>query len=229
MKLNSKYFDSIRVKPEDDRREKEAAEKMCDWPGCDKKAKYPAPKGRGRDGEYLQFCLKHVRQYNKSYNYFNGMSDNQVEEFQDEARHGHRPTWSMGGNSWAHGKQASDNQENIENAADISSLGNQARMAGKGAAHAKLNIDDPFELFEEATQSKNKDKQKNKRPVRKLERKSLQALNLSDEASPEDIKTRFKALAKRHHPDLNGGDKNSEDRLREIIQAYNYLKQAGLC
>jgi DnaJ-class molecular chaperone len=42
------------------------------------------------------------------------------------------------------------------------------------------------------------------------------------------IKSRFKEQVKLHHPDLNGGDKRSEDKLREIIQAYNYLKQAGL-
>ena len=43
----------------------------------------------------------------------------------------------------------------------------------------------------------------------------------------EDIKAKFKELVKLHHPDANGGDKQSEDKLREIIQAYNYLKQAG--
>ena len=30
-------------------------------------------------------------------------------------------------------------------------------------------------------------------------------------------------------PDANGGDRASEDKLREIIEAYNYLKSAGLC
>jgi DnaJ-class molecular chaperone len=35
---------------------------------------------------------------------------------------------------------------------------------------------------------------------------------------------RFKTLLKRHHPDANGGDRSTEDKLREIIQAYNYLK-----
>jgi DnaJ-class molecular chaperone len=34
---------------------------------------------------------------------------------------------------------------------------------------------------------------------------------------------------KRHHPDANGGDRSFEDRLREIIVAYNYLKSAGHC
>jgi DnaJ-class molecular chaperone len=53
-------------------------------------------------------------------------------------------------------------------------------------------------------------------------------MGLTNTASREDIKTRFKELVKRHHPDSNGGDRAAEDKLREIIQAYNYLKQAGL-
>jgi len=38
---------------------------------------------------------------------------------------------------------------------------------------------------------------------------------------------RFKELVKRHHPDANGGDRSTEDRLVEVIQAYNYLKSVG--
>ena len=64
--------------------------------------------------------------------------------------------------------------------------------------------------------------------MRPLERKSLEALNLTAAATKAEIKTRFKELVKLHHPDANGGDNRSEDKLREIIQAYNYLKQAGL-
>ena len=67
-----------------------------------------------------------------------------------------------------------------------------------------------------------------RRALRPLELKSLESLNLSAGAAREEIKARFKQLVKRHHPDANGGDKRSEDKLREIIQAYNYLKQAGL-
>jgi len=44
-----------------------------------------------------------------------------------------------------------------------------------------------------------------------------------------DIKARFKELVKRHHPDANGGERTSEDKLREIIEAYNYLKKTGFC
>ena len=60
-----------------------------------------------------------------------------------------------------------------------------------------------------------------------VERKALDALGLDAGASVEDVKTCFKALVKRHHPDANGGDRSSEDKLREIIQAYKYLKSIG--
>jgi len=42
------------------------------------------------------------------------------------------------------------------------------------------------------------------------------------------VKARFKILVKRFHPDMNGGDRSYEDKLREIINAYNTLKSSGL-
>ncbi len=65
------------------------------------------------------------------------------------------------------------------------------------------------------------------RVIRNAERKALDALGLEGVATTAEIKVRFKELVKRHHPDANGGDRSSEDRLREIIQAYNYLKSVG--
>ena len=67
------------------------------------------------------------------------------------------------------------------------------------------------------------------RKILNAQRRALDALGLEADAKRADIKTRFKVLVKRHHPDANGGDRGSEDRLRDIIQAYNYLKSAGLC
>ena len=48
--------------------------------------------------------------------------------------------------------------------------------------------------------------------------------NSTANATEATIKARYKELVKRHHPDANGGDRSSEDKLREIIQAYNYLR-----
>jgi len=54
--------------------------------------------------------------------------------------------------------------------------------------------------------------------------KALMTLGLDGGATPTKIKARYKDLVKRHHPDANGGDRSSEEKLREIIQAYNYLR-----
>src|SRR6516165_9561047 len=100
MKFDSPIFDRIRVKPSEDRRLR-ADCPVCDWPGCAAAASHRAPKGRMHEGQYWRFCLDHVRQYNQSYNFFAGMSDDAVAKYQKEALTGHRPTWKMGvGRGW---------------------------------------------------------------------------------------------------------------------------------
>ena len=205
MKLDSKYFDCIRVKPDEDRRSHDE-HPSCDWSGCTRAAQHPAPRGRDREGQYFNFCLDHVRQYNKSYNYFNGMSDEDVARYQKASVTGHRPTWSMGKGERAAGTEG----------------------APRGFMHG-FSVDDMFGFFGRATAGEKPREYTSARPVRKVERKCLIALDLDETATRIQIKARFKALVKRHHPDSNGGNRASEDKLREVIQAYNYLKQAGLC
>jgi DnaJ-domain-containing protein 1 len=67
------------------------------------------------------------------------------------------------------------------------------------------------------------------RKLGRLDTKALHDLALDVNASAQEIKTKYKLLVKQNHPDANGGDRSSEDRLRQIIQAYKHLKQAGLC
>src|SRR6185437_9419348 len=95
MKFDSPIFDSVRVKPDQDRRLR-ATCPMCNWPGCEEAAPHRAPKGRLREGEYWRFCLEHVREYNSTYNFFAGMSDDAVAKYQKDDITGHRPTWKMG-------------------------------------------------------------------------------------------------------------------------------------
>jgi curved DNA-binding protein CbpA len=207
MKFSSPLFDLIRVKPGEDRRVR-ADSSCCDWPECQESATHRAPKGRLREGEYWRFCLQHVREYNQSYNFFAGMSDDAVSRYQKEAITGHRPTWRMGVN----GRNANG--------------GGGFDSDGRGAS-------DPFGVFRELGMGPGRPEGERAAPerrmVRNAERKALDALGLETDASANDIKAKFKVLVKRHHPDANGGDRSCEDRLREIIQAYNYLKSVGYC
>jgi hypothetical protein len=206
MKLDSKFFDRLRVKPDQSRLLRESCP-TCEWRGCKEPGLYPAPKGRGLEGQYHRFCLDHVREYNKSYNYFAGLPDEDVIKHQKDDTIGHRPTWSLGVNSWARNRRP----------------GNGARPGG--FAHS-FTTDDKFGLFAERATVKPKNEPE--RPLKRLEKKCLRQLNLEDSATKSDIKARFKELVKRLHPDHNQGNRASEDKLREVIQAYNYLRQAGL-
>jgi hypothetical protein len=207
MKYDSPLFDRIRVKPGEDRRGR-ADCRSCDWPGCGQHATHRAPKGRLRQGEYWGFCLAHVREYNQSYNFFAGMSDEAIARYQKEAITGHRPTWKIGVNGRPR-------------------PGAETIGCGFGGAA------DPFGMFEElglGTRFRaDGDRLGEGRVVRNAERKALDTLGLEGHATATDIKARFKLLVKRHHPDANGGDRSCEDRLREVIQAYNYLKSIGYC
>jgi hypothetical protein len=107
MKTSSKYFDSIRINPggkKKKKRRKRSRRRQCQWAGCDKPGGHKAPAGRDREGQYFNFCMDHVREYNKNYNYFSGLSDSEVSKFQKDSLTGNRPTWKMGtANARKHG------------------------------------------------------------------------------------------------------------------------------
>ena len=207
MKYDSPLFDRIRVKPDQDRRLR-AELPGCQWPGCTASATHRAPKGRLQATEYWQFCLDHVREYNNSYNFFAGMSDDAIAKYQKEALTGHRPTWKMG-----------------------SIGGKRGRKAAKGFRAGDWETDDPFSLFGEwgTRRTGHARTAPEGRKIFNAQRRALDVLGLEADAKRADIKSKFKTLVKRHHHDANGGDRGSEARLREIIQAYNYLKSAGFC
>ena len=188
MDLNSPLFDRIRTRRDPKPTQTTSSGPRCQHPGCHASGEFRAPMGRLREGQYFSFCLDHVREYNATYNYFNGMSDEAVLSYQKDALTGHRPTWKMGAN--------------------------RQDEAGLGT-HESSRARDTHRTASNAA-----------RPPRHgvVARKALQVLGLDDEARAPDIKARYKELVKRLHPDANGGDRSNEDRLREIINAYNTLR-----
>jgi DnaJ-class molecular chaperone len=109
---------------------------------------------------------------------------------------------------------------------------NAGRRSGtaKQDGDSPFGWDDTFQLFGgQAGASAHAGQGPEGRPVRNAERKALHTLGLEGCPSSAEIKKRFKQLVKRHHPDANGGDRSTEERLKDVIQAYNYLKAAGFC
>jgi curved DNA-binding protein CbpA len=205
MDLNSKLFDSIRTRPKRGEELKPQAVVPCQWAGCDKPATHKAPAGRMREGEFFNFCVDHVRHYNKSFNYFSGLNDTEIAKFQKEAITGHRPTWKAGVNAAS--------KEGVE------------ASTRWGRANPRAKMRDPFGLFNDGKPNPTPQQRK----LKQLEGKAFETLGLAGNAGSEAIKARYKELVKQHHPDANGGDRSSEDRLAEVIQAYKLLRQAGFC
>ena len=198
MNLNSRLFDGIRVKSS--RKAAAKAEKVesppCAHPGCKAPGDHRAPMGRDREGQFFCFCIDHVREYNATYNYFDGMSDNDVAQYQKEALVGHRPTWEMG-------VKRGVREDGIDPNGDPLGLFRQRFHRGVPPSAQPPR-------YSAATM------------------KALNELELDDSATMTIVKVRYKELVKRHHPDANGGDRSCEEKLREIIRAYNYLKTVKL-
>jgi hypothetical protein len=165
----------------------------CERPDCDKEGEHRAPKSRSALTEYFWFCLEHVREYNATWDFFDGMDESEIEQFRDRDVTWHRPTWRLGSNK-------------------------AATPVGKG-------FQDDFGLFGDHNRSGPRIETEERQPRWRFapDRKALAVLNLSVYCTVEEIKIRYKELVKRFHPDANGGSREAEDRLKDIIQAYSFL------
>jgi hypothetical protein len=165
----------------------------CDWPTCACAGEYRAPKGRDRLREFYFFCLEHVRAYNRAWDFFADMNQAEIESYLREDITWHRPSWPLG--------------------------------AGPHPPREGWRWQDPYDLFlNGGLNGAQGASEWDRRGTRmgKTER-MLAELDLNADATREEIKARYKQLVKRHHPDLNDGDKRSGERLKLIIEAYRYL------
>ncbi|PWC43601.1 J domain-containing protein [Azospirillum sp. TSO22-1] len=171
------------------------ATRACDHPGCAGGGEYRAPKARDRLNEYFWFCLDHVREYNKAWDYYAGMNADQIESEVRRDTTWQRPTWPLG--FWAV-------QEKFLRDRVVRGFG--------------------FEFGREPGQGKAEEQAQRRQAARTPEEEALAVLDLAPPVDFARIKARYRELAKLHHPDANGGDRAAEERLKDINQAYNTLK-----
>ena len=189
----------IRIKP--DAATRVSSPRPCAKKGCTGEGAFRVPRSRERLNEHLWFCLAHAREHNETWDYFQGMSPSDIEAFAIDAVTGHRPTWPLG-------KRA-------------------AHLHGQQDARS---FRDAHRLFSDAAEQEGRNGEipRSSRPLTALQVRALDVLNLEADASLHRIKARYKELVKRFHPDANGGDRGSEERLKRVIQAYGVLRASGL-
>jgi len=71
-------------------------ENICDWENCKEKGKFKAPIEKDNSKNYRWLCQEHIKLFNKNWNYFEGMSQNEIETFLKSDITWHRPTQKFG-------------------------------------------------------------------------------------------------------------------------------------
>jgi curved DNA-binding protein CbpA len=202
MTLDSKIFVGLRSTRKKAAPHSEPTGPKCQWDGCDKSGTHRAPVGRDGEGLYLLFCLEHVKEYNRGYNFATDQSDADIARYQREATTGSRQTWGSG---------VSQSKEipiqSTERSGSAKAVNARKTAAQRKAQKADLQV----------------------RKLKVLEAKAFETLGLSPDATPQEIKSRYKEKLKMHHPDANQGNRTSEDDLRASIDAHKILKLNGFC
>lgn len=194
-----KKFTDIRIKPPADDTSRDRAKKtrVCEKDGCDLEGTHPAPKRNGKGRHH--FCKKHVAEYNRSFNFFDGMTDSEAAAFARAERTGHKRTWKFGAGpmSGKHRGQAYDPK--------------------KWQGRQFFDVDDT-NAAEGSLGSRRT----------KMQLKALKELDLEADATPAQIRAQYGKYVRRFHPDSNQGDRSSEEKLERVVAAGKLLKKAGL-
>src|SRR5260370_27862078 len=74
-------------------------QRVCEQPGCRLWGEYRAPRARDRLNEHRWFCLEHIREYNKKWDYFAGLDADEIEAHIRADTTWRRPVWPLGGRS----------------------------------------------------------------------------------------------------------------------------------
>ena len=192
-------FTDIRVKPpaSETSRAKAVETRTCEHPSCDQAGEFPAPKQFG-DGKHW-FCKRHAAEYNRSFNFFDTMNEEQLKAFNENARYGFKQTWKFGAGPMG-GDKASKAQD---------------PKTWRGA-----------EFFEDRESAR--EARRANRSATGVAKRALEELDLKANAKPPEIRARYAEYVRRFHPDSNSGDRSSEEKLAKVIRAGKTLKAAGL-
>lgn len=183
----------------------QAPGRQCDWPGCEEAGEFRAPGGNppGFDGpgEYRWFCLDHVRAFNAGYDYFAGMTPEEILRAQMPISGWERQTRAF------------------------------SPTAGIDSPPRWADFTDPLEAIRarsrEHMRARRPAERQDGHVVTPDERRALELLGLPLDADRRALRQRYSELVRRYHPDRNGGDRSFETRLQGVVEAYQLLRRAA--
>ena len=167
--------------------------KKCDLDKCNERGEYRAPKSRIMLNEYFYFCLKHIKEYNKSWDFYKGMSVDQIESSMRNDTVWDRPSWPL-----------KDNHGNVFD--EFNSY-----------------IDDFIKTEDDKFNDNYFKNKLLDETLTREDTKALNDLDLEMPISLEKIKKNYKKLVKIFHPDVNGNNKKAEEKFKQINESYKLL------
>lgn len=179
--------------------------RSCDMPGCGHIADHKAPKNRGLS-DYYHFCLDHVQEYNKAWDFFSGMSQSDIESQILQSMLWDRPT------------RRYDPAAAAAMEEDLLRKAHETRFFHKRQTYG--NTDHGQEKQRQEHFSSDSDM----RPAPEIE--AMAIMGLEPPIDLAGIKAKYKELVKKYHPDVNRDDPKAEDLLKSINMAYTILRAA---
>ena len=175
----------------------------CDAPGCTEVGEFRAPGERAPrfagPGNYRWFCLDHVRAFNQGYDFFRGMTRDEIERAQSPL------------SGWAAETRAF------------------RPTAGVDQAPRWADFTDPLDAISARARARADDLHKGQEAARRginpADRRAYDTLGLGFEADRRALRARYSELVRRYHPDRNGGDRSHEAQLGKVVEAYNHLRR----
>ena len=180
----------------------ESSVRTCEVESCSEEAKYRAPKSPKDLDNFHWFCLKHVKEYNTRWNYFKNHSE---EEFEKELNLS--KTW--GRKTQPFGSKSSVNRSHSD-----------------GNSKLRFGIEDPYNLIDGFTK-KDTNSISAKKRLNHSEQKALSILGATEEMTKNEIRKLYKVLIKDLHPDTNDGKRDDEERMTEVVWAWDQIRNSN--
>ncbi|MFD2261474.1 J domain-containing protein [Lacibacterium aquatile] len=179
--------------------------RRCEAPGCEHGGEFRAPKSRDALTQYYWFCLDHVREYNSGWNYYQGMTPEEIEAHVRKDTTWQRPSWPFSRGGATDGTRP------------------RAREPWRDPP-----IRDRYGFFNEDGEPTGGRRKAGERRggLTPEQEEALELFDLAIPLDPVEMKSRYKALVKLHHPDTHGGAKEAEEKLKDINRAYATLRAA---
>ena len=184
----------------------EAGTRECEAPGCEEAGEFraPGPRGHGFDGpgQWRWLCLDHVREFNAAYDWFEGMSAEEIREAQSPVA------------GWRSDTRAFRADAGIDGVPRWADFDDPLDAIGARASDIRARAERQARGRQELAR------------FTPREREALGVMGLGGETDRTQLRRRYSELVRKYHPDRNGGDRTYESRLQQVVEAYQLLKGA---